>query len=341
METGLHQLKIVSIRTETDHAKTFVLEPVDDWKPFYKPGQFLTLVFFTKFGEKRRSYSMSSSPALDEPLSITVKKVDNGEFSRWLLYEAKEGMILHTSGISGFFTLPEDLEETDQLFFLAAGSGITPCYSIIKTLLATTNKQVVLIYSNHHENDTIFFNELQELQYTHQSTFQLHFVQSQHGRRLSKWLLNILLKEYLRTEKTNTLFYLCGPFEYMQMIQISLLIEGIENDKIRKEIFTPLPPLNIPHPSDTTPHTVFIHLNGHHYKLTVQYPKTILATAKEKNISIPYSCEAGICGTCAATCLKGKVWMLYNGVLMDKEIEEGRVLTCQGFPIGGDVELTF
>lgn len=345
MEQPIKQVKVTEIIKETENAKTFILEPMHGWHPDYKSGQFLTLLFDTPFGEKRRSYSISSSPEKGEPFSITVKKVENGEFSRRMLDQVKEGDVFATSGINGFFTLPENLETIDQVFFLAAGSGITPCYSILKTLLHGTDKKVVLIYSNKNERDTIFLKSIQELQEQYPAQFQVRFLNSQHAgifnRRLSKWLLTILLKQYLKTEKSRVLFYLCGPFEYMQMIRITLLTEGFEADKIRKEQFVSLTLPDKPKPPDVEKHIVTIHFNGHHYILPVQYPKTILATAKEKNILLPYSCESGVCGACAATCTKGKVWMSYNGVLMEKEIDKGRVLTCQGFPVGGDVELVF
>src|SRR5690606_36157907 len=101
----IKKLHITRIVQETEHAKTFFLAP-ENWQVNYEAGQFLTLVFYTKHGEKRRSYSISSSP-LEKELSITVKKIDNGEFSRLLLQHAKVGDMLYTSGISGHFRLPE------------------------------------------------------------------------------------------------------------------------------------------------------------------------------------------------------------------------------------------
>lgn len=345
MDYTIKQIQIKEIITETEDAKTFVLHPLNNWKPIYQAGQFLTLVFNTKFGEKRRSYSLSSSPEFNEPLSITVKKVDNGEFSRSLLYDSKVGDVLHTSGISGFFCLPENTENIEQVFFLAAGSGITPCFSIIKTLLTTSDKEIVLIYSNKSEADIIFYRQLNSLLHQYPDRFHIRFLNSNSegifNKRLSKWLLSILLKEYLKAETSKVFFYLCGPFDYMLMASITLLIEGIEAVNIRKEIFTPFPKINKPTPPDTDLHIVTIHINGNHYQLPVQYPKTILAVAKEKNIPLPYSCEVGSCGTCAATCSKGKIWMSYNEVLMDNEINKGRILTCQGYPIEGDAEITF
>jgi ferredoxin-NADP reductase len=336
--------RIAHIIPETKDAKTFMLQPTKQEEQLsYKAGQFITLVFDTKFGEKRRSYSISSSPDLNEPFSITIKKVENGEFSRLLIAHAKEGDILNSSGISGFFQLPDKTDYIDQFFFLAAGSGITPCYAIIKTLLATTKMQIVLIYSNRKESDTIFYNQLQSLQHQHQQQLQIHFLFSHyndvHRSRLSNWLLQHLLKTYLLTKKQKAMFYLCGPFDYMQMVNITLLIEGISPANIRKENFNALPRKEKPAPPDKDAHTVIIQFENKIHQVTVQYPFSILAAAKAAKIDIPYSCEAGRCGSCVATCIKGKIWMAYNEVLMDDEIAKGSILCCQAYPVEGDAEI--
>lgn len=338
-----HQLQIAAIITETSEAKTFILKPLHQWQPVYAAGQFLTLLFQTKHGEKRRSYSISSSPALDEPLSITVKRMENGEFSRVLLAHAKTGDVLNATDVSGLFVLPQSLQETRQFFFMAAGSGITPCFAMIKTLLYTTGKKVVLIYSNKNRQQTIFFQQLNLLQQQFSNRFQIHFLFSTaidiYEGRLSNWLLQQLLIRYLQVPKSNALFYLCGPFEYMQMISITLLSEGNAQQNIRKENFNALPHLVKPAPPDKAAHIVTVHFQNQLHQLSVQYPQSILAVAKANKISIPYSCEAGRCGSCAATCTLGKIWMAYNEVLMDDEIASGRILCCQAYPIGGDATI--
>lgn len=346
MDSSLNKaLQIIRIIPETKDAKTFVLQPLENWQPIYKAGQFLTFIFTTATGEKRRSYSISSAPALNEPLSITIKKEVNGEFSRQLLTYYKEEDILYTTGITGFFCLPENLDEVEQLFFLAAGSGITPCFSLIKTLLATTNKHVVLIYSNRSESDTIFYRQFQSLQEKYNDQFQIHFLFSNQYNifysRLSNTLLQVLLEKFLKVEKQKALFYLCGTPLYMQMIIITLLTQGISINNIKKESFDTVPHFYQPVPPDTSAHTVTIHINGQTHRLMVKYPQTILAAAKANGIQLPYSCETGRCGSCAATCISGKVWMAYNEVLMDSEIQKGMVLTCQGFPVEGDAEVQF
>lgn len=341
-EAAYQRLQVIQILPETKDASTFVLHPIG-WQPLYKPGQFLTLVFTTPHGEKRRSYSISSSPFLNEHLSITVKRVENGEFSRFLLANVKEGDVLHTAGISGLFLLPDDLNSAKQYFFLAAGSGITPCYALIKTLLVNTQADIILVYSNRSEEDTIFKTSLEQWAASYKQRLKIEFLFSNRPHvlksRLSNWLLQQLLKKYLFQDKDGVLFYLCGPFEFMQMATITLLNEQIKSANIRKENYNSLPRLVKPSPPDTAKHMVTIHINNKTYAIKVQYPHTILAVAKETKIPIPFSCEAGRCGSCAATCIHGSVWMAYNEVLLEDEINSGRILCCQAYPIGGDVEI--
>ncbi|RYD80196.1 MAG: 2Fe-2S iron-sulfur cluster binding domain-containing protein, partial [Sphingobacteriales bacterium] len=248
------------------------------------------------------------------------------------------------SGISGFFVLPEN-DNFDNAFFLAAGSGITPCFALIKTLLRTSKKKIFLVYSNRKEASTIFYKELKALQLEYSDRLAIRFLFSNRQNvlesRLSHWLLSGLLEEYLPEGKSKTIFYTCGPADYMIMIGISLRSNGILSSQIIKEDFNPQPRMVIPKPPDANAHTVTIHINNKVHVIKVQYPKSITASAKALKIELPYSCEAGRCGSCAATCVSGKIWMAYNEVLMDDEIEKGRVLTCQGFPVNGDAVIHF
>jgi ring-1,2-phenylacetyl-CoA epoxidase subunit PaaE len=251
----------------------------------------------------------------------------------------------YTTGIAGFFTLPEQHDENvKQLFFLAAGSGIAPVFSLIRSALQEwKNVSIVLIYSNRHENDVIFSEKLKCLQQQSGERFIIEWLYSSqlniHRSRLSNYLLNILLKKY--NAGTNDLFFMCGPFDYMLMIQITLLSYGVPIKNIYKEQFSTLPRIVKPVPPDTNEHVATIQIGNKKYELTVQYPSTILAAAKEQDIMLPYSCEAGRCGSCAAKCTSGRIWMAYNEVLTDDEIAKGRVLVCQAYPVGGDVVIEF
>jgi len=340
-------VRISAIREETPDCKTFVLDTPDPELLRYRAGQFLTLVFAGISGEERRSYSISSSPALGEPLAITVKRVENGAWSRHLVDRARVGDALTVIGPTGFFTLPEDGAGYKRLFFIAAGSGITPVFSLIKTVLhAHPGWDVVLVYSNRSGETSIFYKELLLLAGQYHDRFKIEwlFSASKHleRARLSKWLLEILLKEHaVRVPLHQTLFYLCGPFDFMRMATIKLTEEGVGPQQVRKENFSTLKPVVKALPPDSDKHTVQLIREGTVHTLEVQYPQTILQAAKKAGIALAYSCEAGRCGSCAATCTHGKVWMSYNEVLVEEEMARGRVLTCVGYPVGGDVTIEY
>ena len=213
MTTSFLQRVIVEqVIKETDTAFSFVLRPVD-WVPDHKAGQFITLVF----GEKRRSYSLISQPG-DPFLKITIKRVANGEFSRKLIDHTLPGDEWITAGISGYFVLPDQLNEHEHFFFVAAGSGITPVLALTEYLLGhQPSKRITLLYSNNSTASTLFKQRLESLQEAHpQLTIEWLYSNRfsvRHGR-LSNHLLQILLKTYI-TNIDTTLFYLGGPFDYM------------------------------------------------------------------------------------------------------------------------------
>ncbi len=337
-------LKITGINVESPDTKSFTLRQLEGPPITYTAGQFLTLVFPKQHGEERRSYSISSTPILNEPLTITVKRIDNGEFSRHLFDVCNIGDQLLTIGASGLFTLPTD-NITSQLFFLAAGSGITPILPLIKTaLLQYPGRRVDLIYSNRSQEVTIFANQIAELRQQYPLNFNVVYLHSNARNLLKARLSKLILSEYIEalvTDRLSTHFFLCGPDDYMQMASITLLSEGIPHNNIRREIFNTRKPRVKELPPDQEAHNVTIHYEGKEYRLEVQYPATILRAAQHHGINLPYSCEAGKCGTCAATCTQGNIWMSYNEVLLDKELSKGRVLTCVAHPYATDATLEF
>lgn len=346
MSTLLTELLITGIRDETRDTRSFILAVADGGEIHYKAGQFLTFVFPHKVNENRRSYSISSTPSLGEPLTITVKRLDNGEFSRYLFDTCKVGSPLFTIGPAGFFVLPPAPALTGLFVFYAAGSGITPILPLIKTLLTDhPDARVLLVYSNHTREQTIFRDEIQHLEIAHPHRLRVEWLFSDARNllraRLTKYLVEEQVNDPALMDKRRAMFYMCGPHDYMQMISITLLREGVTADQIRKEIFDTRKPVVRELPPDTDAHQVKVTYQDTTVVLDVQHPETILAVARRNGVVLPYSCEAGKCGTCAATCISGAVWMSYNEVLLDRELAQGRVLTCTGYPVGGDVELVF
>jgi ferredoxin-NADP reductase len=336
-------VRIKKIHEEIKGFKTFVFEDGDTIN--YLSGQYLTLVASLNNEEVRRSYSITSSPYLREPLTIGVKRVENGLFSRLLIDNAKAGDEFTTIGTGGFFTLPQDAEAYKQVFFFAAGSGITPVFSLIKTALyAHLHLSVVLIYSNASPSKTIFFRELMKLKEDFTERFHIEFLFSSSSdltrARLHRDLLLGLINGLSLSASSQILYYICGPQSYMRMCTYTLQEAGIPKSNIRKENFVieAIKPATVA-PPDKEMHTAHILMNGEVFAVHVQYPDSILAAAKKKGIILPYSCEVGRCGNCAARCTKGTVWHSYNEVLTDKELDNGLVLTCVGFPVGGDVRL--
>lgn len=336
---SLTKLYITNIITETPEVKTFFF----DKKLPYKAGQYLTFVTQHYGREIRRSYSIASSPALAEPLSITVKRIDNGILSRKLIDDTQPGAMLETTGSAGFFTLPEQMQPVRHLFFFAAGSGIVPVFSLIKTALYRyPNVHIILAYSNRSEKDTIYYQQLMSLSERFASQLDIVFLFSINpdlaNARLTKETLQLLLKRFPH-DPDHALYYLCGPFAYMRNTFIALEEKGIAAKRIRKENFNTERTVLMAVPEDKQSHKIRFHYGNHHYEFMAGYPDPILKAAKTAGLELPYSCETGRCGSCAARCVSGQVWMSNNEVLTDKELQKGLVLTCTGYPQHGDVQL--
>ena len=336
-------IRIKDIKENVKDFKIFSFENGDAIT--YKAGQYLTLIRHAHNEEIRRSYSITSSPFLNEPLSIGVKRIENGFFSRLLVDNAIPGDELITIGAGGLFILPGNLENYKQVFFFAAGSGITPVYSLIKTVLyAYPDIDVVLIYSNASPEKAIFLNELKQIQQRSAQRFHTRFLFSNIAdlskARLHRNLLLQFLNQLSIADYTNTLFYICGPESYMRLCTYILQENDVPGSNIKREDFV----INAVRKRDALPpdiasHTVFIKLDDTLFQFNVNYPDSILEAAKKANIVLPYSCEAGRCASCIAKCLKGNVWHSYNEVLTEKDLKQGLILTCVGHPVNGDVVL--
>jgi ring-1,2-phenylacetyl-CoA epoxidase subunit PaaE len=335
-------LTIEYIREETRNFKTFTFREGHSVK--YQSGQFITLVDNSGKQEIRRSYSIISSPALNEPLTIAVKRIDNGFFSRKLVDHARIGDQVLTTGAAGFFRIPENIKSFKHIYFFAAGSGIAPILSLIKTVLHDYQDIFVfLVYSNPSIDSTAFYNLLKNLEHDHPQQLQVHFLFSSEADLRRARLNRELLLEFLtikQFDREKILFYTCGPENYMRMIIFLLLEEGFPGENIKKEDFNP-GNKKLAHraPPDKNTYHVTIELNDVSFQFPVHYPDSILQAAKKLKLNLPYSCETGKCGSCAAICKSGKVWLSNNEVLTDKDLDKGLVLTCTGHPQMGDVIL--
>jgi len=336
------RLTIGRIIPEAKNFKVFVFR--EDHGISYEAGQFITLVERPGDQEIRRSYSICTSPLGREPLAIGVRRMPNGYFSRKLFDEIKEGDSVYCTGAAGFFRLPEKISGGEKLVMFAAGSGITPVISLIRTvLLMNEETKIELIYSNHRQESTAFFHELRTLLKQYPDRLHIHFLFSVSSdlrrARLNPDLLSGFMERW-KNEAGKLYFYVCGPESYMRMIIFHLREEGFPADRIKKEDFNPgNKKIAGKVPADQSTHEVILEWKNRVFRFPVQYPDTILRAASRSGLHLPYSCETGKCGSCAVKCLEGKVWLSNNEVLLEKELSEGLILTCTGYPQYGDLRL--
>jgi len=333
------QLRIESIKHELPDTATFFLKEVSGKKVPYKAGQFITLVFNHHAEEIRRSYSLSSSPD-EEQLAFTVKRQANGEISRFMLNKLKRGDILTAIEPAGRFVVSSFHPEKD-IFFFAAGSGITPVFSQLKYILKRDGKsKLTLVYSN-KDASVLFRDELDRLAAGHAGRLTVIYLISSEGKRLNNEGLERLVKQNLKFDLDKAEFYTCGPFAYMRMVRLTLIYIGVDPGKIRKENFVidtiPVASSLVNYP----PGKVKIHFNGEVYDITTGENQSILQAALQNNVQLPYSCRVGSCSTCSAMCKSGKVVMSVNEVLTDSDLAQGWILTCTGHPVSDDVVIEY
>jgi ring-1,2-phenylacetyl-CoA epoxidase subunit PaaE len=355
--TNLLQLRVVRIKQEIGtpsraEANSYFLEPVDGQPIAYRAGQFLTLILNHRPGdatlsptndhEVRRSYSLSSAPG--EPLRLTIKRVENGEMSRYLLDTLREGDVLTSLHPAGRFTL--DPQQTGDVVMIGAGSGITPLFGLLKAALQSDlSRRVTLLYSNTSERSIIFRDELDDLQEHYPDRFRLiyllsnpadHWFGSQGNSRrgrLNNVMLEMMLPELTGSSDQSSLrFYVCGPVDYMRMVQFTLVYSGIRPDLIRRENFVIEPITLAPPPALAQDRTLLLRFREREIDIQVPAYKSILQAALDEGITLPYSCRGGRCSTCIARCTAGSVHMTINDVLTGRDLAEGWILTCTGFP---------
>jgi ring-1,2-phenylacetyl-CoA epoxidase subunit PaaE len=335
------KLRVEAIQPETSDAATFYLKEASGKKVTYLAGQFITLVFSHHNEGIRRSYSLSSSPH-EDLLSITVKRVSNGEISRYLLTHAKVGDIWQAVEPAGRFTLPPNIDAIKTIVYFAAGGGIAPVYAHLKYLLHQhAHCRVILFYSNQSNKTTLFSDELKAIAAQHPEQFVLINMVSNEGRRLNNVTAEQLLKQYAGADLLNAHYYLCGPFTYMRMLQLTLLYMGVSRSQMHKENFVlETVPVNT-NASHFIAQPLRIHYHNEWYNLVAGENQTILQAALQNQLPLPYSCANGVCAACAVRCKSGKITIVKNEVLTNDELQQGWILTCTGYAASDDVVLDF
>ncbi|MCF2445097.1 ferredoxin--NADP reductase [Dyadobacter sp. CY345] len=344
-------LKVKEIEKETEDAATIHFwHPLNEVVP-YRPGQFITLLLPDGDKKVRRSYSMSSSPYTDVSLAITIKRVPGGFASNYLLDNVKVDDVLEAMEPMGIFFPKQEDDQTRQVVFIGAGSGITPLFSIAKSILMVEQEsEVVLIYGSRTESSIIFKEKIRVLEEKYKERFKVIYTLSQpeenwqgeRGRLNKSHILKIM--EGLPDLKINEAeFFLCGPEDMMEEANRALAIRGVTLNKIRQESFltatTPSHGEVTLEETDDSPktHEITLFYEGTEYKVPVKPFETVLEAAMNMDIDLPYSCQAGMCTACMGRCVSGKVQLDEEDALSEAELNEGFILTCVAHPMSDDV----
>lgn len=341
-----YPLTVTHIRKTTRDAVVVTLKPDDPGKFAFTQGQYLTFRRTFEGQELRRSYSICSAPGT--ALQVGIKRVKGGAFSTWANQELAVGDVLEAMAPMGNFHASSEDEHGRYLAF-AAGSGITPILSILRTGLSNAPRaRFTLVYANRNPNSIMFREELEDLKNANMGRFNVIHILSDDSQDID------LFQGRIDADKCRALFanwidlsgvgmvYVCGPEPLMKTISTALEQHGVAKDRIRYELFASAQSGRLPKPvssSETSTKGVTgrVTIGGEKRSLTIHPGTSLLEAALAANVEAPYACKAGVCSTCKAKLNAGDVEMVSNHALEDYEVEAGYILTCQSHPVGHGV----
>ena len=344
-----YKLVIKEVRRETPSCVSILFNVPEELKTFYQfvAGQYVTLKITLDGQEVRRAYSICSSPKSGQ-LRVAVKAVKNGFFSSFANEKLSVGNLIEVGLPEGKFTYEPNPEKQKNYVAFAAGSGITPILSIVKSVLEGEPKSTfVLVYGNKTIEETIFHDQLQELHLQYVGRFFVHYVYSKinvEGElfgRIDKSAVNFILKNK-HSEKTFDKYYLCGPEEMINLVSSVLKENNVSEKDVKFELFTTSSTENEKTTQQLDGHTkITVVVDDEETSFEMSQKQTILEATLKQGIDAPYSCQGGVCSSCICRITEGKAVMKKNAILTDSEIEEGLVLACQAVPTTDTVFVDF
>lgn len=355
--TLFNPLAVQEVIKETADCVSITLAVPDDIKSAYQfeAGQYVTFKQQINEEEVRRSYSICTA-AYEGSLKVAVKKVLDGRFSTYANETLKAGDVLETMAPMGKFILNKDLtSKAGTYVFFAAGSGITPTISLIKTLLNHhAQHKVILFYGNRTSDSVIFKEELEDLKDTYVNQFSLHYLLSKEilgsalfNGRINKEKTNVFAKHFFDGDSVNQ-FFICGPEQMIFDVKDSLEALGIDKQKIKFELFSSPEQPKRQNTSTEVKDTrrvlsqIKIKQDGNEYDFNLYSDgDSILDAALNSGADLPFACKGGVCCTCKAKLESGTVNMEVNYGLEPDEIEAGYILTCQAHPTTDSVYVNF
>ena len=319
----------------------------------FTQGQHLTLRTDINGEDLRRSYSICSA-VQDDELRIAIKRTPGGAFSTWANDTLKPGYAIDVMPPMGHFNTPLSPDNRKAYLGFAAGSGITPMLSIIKTTLATEpHSHFTLVFGNRSSANVIFREELTDLKDVYRERLNLVYVMSREQQdielfngRITREKCDQLFEHWIRVADHDAAF-VCGPEGMMHEVSEALVAHGMPKSAIKVELFAASIPKHqhAAHARPVVGHQeceVTLIIDGNHRSFTMAKDKeSLLDAGLKQGIDMRYSCKGGVCSTCRAKVLEGKVEMDVNFALEDYEIARGFVLTCQSFPVSDRVVIDF
>lgn len=337
-------LVISEVKKETPNSVSISFSIPEDLKGVFafKAGQYVTIKHINGGKEIRRAYSICSSPKSGQ-LRVGVKKVDKGIFSQYANEQLKAGDTLMVMPPTGKFLLEPNLKNYAAF---AAGSGITPVLSLIKsTLEEMPQSTFLLVYGNRTLEEAMFYNEIVELKKQFPNRFFPEFIFSRKEEdnakfgRIDRSMVNFYLKNKYAAHSYEA-FYLCGPEEMVDEVAATLKHHGINSKQIHHELFSTAEKGLLVEKHDGMT-SVKVILDDEEEVFEMPQTKSILEAALDQGLDAPYSCQGGICSTCIARLKEGKAEMRKNQILTEQEIADGLILTCQAHPTTPNVVVDY
>lgn len=338
-----YTLTVISVISETLDAKTFVLKQPKFRKIKYHAGQYLIFLITINGRKYRRAYSLSSSPTLDQNLKVTIKRTPNGLVSNFLIDHCKEGDLIEVLEPNGDFIFNfESLVK--EVYLWAAGSGITPLFSILNELLVKHESlKINLIYGNSTYENSIFVKELISLQKKYIKRFKITLFFSQENDtnyefsflgRINKEFINrnLLLNQ---TDTKKALHFICGPSDMKNMVTYSLINLGVEEKNIISEDFGLV--INEKDFKEVVNSEVTLIMKNRSIKVHLNKGKSLLNGFLDENHELPYSCLNGNCNKCKAVLKSGIVKLI--GMKKTDDLFDGEILLCCSYPTTDKIEI--
>ncbi|WP_432412742.1 2Fe-2S iron-sulfur cluster-binding protein [Rasiella sp. SM2506] len=351
-----HKIKVKDIYKETDDCSVITFDVPSEISGEFKfrQGQHLTLKADIDGKDTRRSYSLCSSPS-DGEWKVAVKQILGGAFSTYVNDILKTGDEIEVMAPSGTFGVEVSPDKEKNYLFFAAGSGITPVLSMVKSHLAVEpGSTCKLFYVNKTAKSIIFKEELEQLRNKYFGRFEIYYFLTKERRdidlfngRFDDDKMQVLTKTFIDIPDTNEVF-LCGPEKMVNYVSDYLVNKGLPKENVHFELFvTGLSDEDIARQERLAKQNVegteVIIVDGGKefvFTMTKEYDN-ILDAALGAGADLPFACKGGVCSTCKCEVLDGAVEMKVNYALSDKEVSQNLVLSCQAVPTTDKVKVDF